>query len=1315
MLKKLLKGQSKLIAANPLDVRLDANFLCDVSLAGSALEIKPELLAEIAALSDTLRFANAQAGIRTAYFDMGAPETVNGPFLSKMWVFILGKDNKEAVMQALSRGQTFGNHLLSYSEMEGALLVGLTHAKRLPTLSRQQKRAIEAAEAPPPLPPLLVEEPKPAEASPVDDSAAAVDATIADAASPAGSPAETRESSPRNASPQNATPRSATLKATTPRSADEATPHRSASQLPSPLGRPSSRPPSPTVRSHSLSSSPRNSPPSRAQSPPVPMDKAEEAAHMSIIQRRIVEGGLSPVLQASSPLSNLDSPRSPGAASASQPKADSADSMERFMRPTQSFAQSTWAGAPITGIVSSRALNKAVNASPPMSRPDGRTISPHSPSLKPVRSASPTSERPGSSDVKSPIRDRLGLGLGLGLPIRDRSPAPSLRKDANSANSATGSCNVIPLRKGLSPQQNRPSTESKGEPPEDRRNPNPNRNRPKRLFKARPKAGQKTDSLLNLSGLQLSTLDVPRIPLMPPTSLQSILVLNLSRNNLFDFASLQLSALKAMTDLDCSHNSFSGPLPQKFIPSTMQRLNMSNNRLTDVSSLLGCLSLRDLNISSNVIRKFNGLPSSLELLDFSGNLINSLFSLRLLSLSPRITHLSLAGNPVLTMAVSSGQSAAGAEEGEEAQKVKKEMDWRTVVKSVLPLLVSLDGVAQPSKHNAKKRAVAGLGDKAAQGVAKPYSASPQAARIAPGAPLAPGLIPTASRPPSPVPRRKQQELDDQRAQTFRALRERLESTRQEYDAALEAELRARTKTISKTDMQKLLSRLAVSKNTPTNKAAAQLSLVERQARDGAVFRIREWMKDSSMEMGQASSVLKGLFDVLHRGTSTIDGVSNILRQLQRVPFIKGVKLHPSINNAVGMLAQEETVLDDLAEHLEHMVGFSTVLQEVERVLLDKATFLEELGSDDGIKSATVTMVDVRGQIDDLFMGEVGSVANERVLRMFGNEYIVGADMMQASSSSKSSSSKSSSSRAQLKYEDDEPEVEGGDEEKDDDDLDLQKIAAQDDDITDRSERDRVFSRLAEGGRGGDRILETAARMEEVKLRLSMRAMRATGATIAMPFPPRPAEVYQESDDGNVSISTDVLGSEDEGTTSNVVLAGIPSSGSSSSAYSGYAHSDEYAASRVGGLLATPTTTPVKAPVVAFADQVTTAGEYKGSEDKLPEQTEQTQASPAPSLPHDQRESPALSTSDRAWAAQAVAAQQAAAVVAALNRRDEEAASAAAPSSPAPAPATGPATDAAPAPAPALAPLSAAPEDDANMTAKDRIKARLAALKNKTKE
>ena len=68
--------------------------------------------------------------------------------------------------------------------------------------------------------------------------------------------------------------------------------------------------------------------------------------------------------------------------------------------------------------------------------------------------------------------------------------------------------------------------------------------------------------------------------------------------------------------LDCSYNNLTSLYN---IPSTIQTLNCSNNKITSFNYLQDCSSLKSLNCSNNQISSLNNLPTSIESLDCSSN------------------------------------------------------------------------------------------------------------------------------------------------------------------------------------------------------------------------------------------------------------------------------------------------------------------------------------------------------------------------------------------------------------------------------------------------------------------------------------------------------------------------------------------------------------------------------------------------------------------------------------------------------------------------------------------------------------------------
>jgi hypothetical protein len=121
-----------------------------------------------------------------------------------------------------------------------------------------------------------------------------------------------------------------------------------------------------------------------------------------------------------------------------------------------------------------------------------------------------------------------------------------------------------------------------------------------------------------------------------------------------------------LTDLDLRYNNICGAV--KGLPATLQRLDLSHNRISNVSSLMQCPQLVDLNLSHNDIKSFHSLPAKLEKLDLSNNTISAAITLRTLALSPLIRSLNVSDNPILL----------------------EMKDWKVVLPSLLPRLEELN-------------------------------------------------------------------------------------------------------------------------------------------------------------------------------------------------------------------------------------------------------------------------------------------------------------------------------------------------------------------------------------------------------------------------------------------------------------------------------------------------------------------------------------------------------------------------------------------------------------------------------------------------
>jgi Leucine-rich repeat (LRR) protein len=99
-----------------------------------------------------------------------------------------------------------------------------------------------------------------------------------------------------------------------------------------------------------------------------------------------------------------------------------------------------------------------------------------------------------------------------------------------------------------------------------------------------------------------------------------------------------------------SYVSFLGILSASSFPKSLERIDISGNKFHDISELMVCTNLQSVNASNNRLKVVTAFPSKLHSLDISKNLLTHVTALRCLSLSPSITLLRIAGNPVLNTA-----------------------------------------------------------------------------------------------------------------------------------------------------------------------------------------------------------------------------------------------------------------------------------------------------------------------------------------------------------------------------------------------------------------------------------------------------------------------------------------------------------------------------------------------------------------------------------------------------------------------------------------------------------------------------------------
>jgi hypothetical protein len=148
-------------------------------------------------------------------------------------------------------------------------------------------------------------------------------------------------------------------------------------------------------------------------------------------------------------------------------------------------------------------------------------------------------------------------------------------------------------------------------------------------------------------------------------------ILILRNNRLSNLSSLELfQSFPNITDVDLSYNELSNKIFDMDFPRNIQRLDLSYNNFIDVTGLMSCIELRELNLANNQIKALYGLPTLLTRLDISNNQISGVPSIRSLAICSNMNTIAVSGNPVFESSIK---------------------NTRVFLKSILPKVVEIDG------------------------------------------------------------------------------------------------------------------------------------------------------------------------------------------------------------------------------------------------------------------------------------------------------------------------------------------------------------------------------------------------------------------------------------------------------------------------------------------------------------------------------------------------------------------------------------------------------------------------------------------------
>jgi len=404
--------------------------------------------------------------------------------------------------------------------------------------------------------------------------------------------------------------------------------------------------------------------------------------------------------------------------------------------------------------------------------------------------------------------------------------------------------------------------------------------------------------ILDIKSSNLSTINIPQI--ISSQFLHKIKVLVLRDNNLKQFADLGLPFLKCLTDLDLAHNKFNGAIPDKSIPSAVLRLDLSYNSITDISNLQGtCYHLKVFNISNNALKRLPPLPTKLEWLDLSDNKLSDLRDLRVLSLSPKITALGIAGNPLID---------------------NDKSDWKIRVISYLPDIAQIDGTLRAG-YKLKERVMQ-------------YNELEKAKRM---------LLIASPK----VSRSEQEKSDHARFKIHHLKSQQLEKSRQKMYKEMSDMKIFPKQSMTPVKINELTDRLyspysgridasnaSMYIESPQNNTEGNENYLRRQ--DPTTI-VNTWLLKSQQEVARATYLVGFSFRICDYQLFSKAILINFIKSIDSVTFLQGVMLSPDVDNAMIDLPtdpQSKALGELAADTLETMVALSYVLRNVRQILLE---------------------------------------------------------------------------------------------------------------------------------------------------------------------------------------------------------------------------------------------------------------------------------------------------------------------------------------------------------------------------------------------
>lgn len=436
---------------------------------------------------------------------------------------------------------------------------------------------------------------------------------------------------------------------------------------------------------------------------------------------------------------------------------------------------------------------------------------------------------------------------------------------------------------------------------------------------------------------------------------RSLRVLVLRNNHINDISKLQLyRSFPNVTEVDLAYNQIGKKISDVDLPKKLQRLDISFNQLTDISGVMMCVELRELNASNNCISGLFGLPTKLIRLDISYNKLNSIASLRSLSMCVLIASISAHHNPVIRSLPNS----------------------KVFFKSLFANLKELDGIKLFSEKSVIVENPWGL-----QSPISTNSSVTSEFRSPGSTFLSPGKL----------TRSEQKKNDEMRSNIYVAKQKNLATSKASYEQALEIMHSGKKKMLKPHEIDNLTKRLYEPKGA-ANDPRRSISKLSQKPQKKKVS--EEGAEDAESAWAGKSKMLKYINEWVSNATDELARIISAFRlatsflskeRLERQDFdaysetIDAIKEYPiaDLPNRVKFILEAKQKLQN-----EKIPDISLLLDQIEKstLLLQQIQTIIMFAVDGNVKFAE--------GLDMIMSSKLGQYVNENVLKPQNCEYEV---------------------------------------------------------------------------------------------------------------------------------------------------------------------------------------------------------------------------------------------------------------------------------------------------------------------------------------